>query len=277
MALPLFELAGRVGRVAHLLGLTGPTPQEVGAVFSDLSPARRRQVARTIAARRFSNALLRRVIALVGIEAFARRVRCEGEDRFLELTARRHPVVLVPWHCGPLHAIAPALIKLGVPALVVRDAPQFQAAHGIEYAYTGGDENAGLRALKRAIEWLRKGGVAVMPEGVPTPPFELPPGPFRLFGRAAHLFPGAAVLARLGGAEVIPAAPRWFGEEVVVGFAAPIPRPATIPGRGAQDAFDREIVSALASWWEQYLREHPEELWILSLRAIARLPYAPSS
>lgn len=277
MAFPVFELAGRVGRIAQLLGLSGPTAQEVGAVFADLSTVRRRQVARAIAAQRFSNALLRRVVARVGIEAFARRVRCEGESQFIGLAVRRHPVVLVPWHCGPVHAISPALIKLGVPALVVRHEPQFEAAQGIEYVYSRGHDAVGSRALKRATEILRKGGVVVMPAGVPSVPFELPPGPYHLFGRSAHLFRGPAVLARLGGAEVIPVVPRWRGEEVVVGFAAPIPRPAFVPGRGVADAFDSEFVSSLAGWWERYLREHPEDMWILSLRAIARMPRAPSS
>jgi len=277
VALPLFELAGRIGRVAQLLGLTGPASREVGAVFPEFLPARRRQVALAIAAQRFSNALLRRVVARVGIEAFARRVRCEGEKELVDLVARRHPVVLVPWHCGPLHAIAPALIRLGIPALVVRSEPQFQAAHGIEYAYTGGDENAGARALKHCIARLRGGGVVVMPAGVPSVPFDLPPGPYRMFGRDAHVFRGPAVLARLGGAEVIPVAPRWRGEEVAVGFTAPLRRPAAGSGEGARDAFDRGMVSALAGWWELYLRARPEDLWILSLRAIARMPYAPSS
>jgi lauroyl/myristoyl acyltransferase len=275
--LPLFDLAGRVGHLTHRLGFTGPTPHEVAEVFPDLSPARRQELARAIAGRRFANALLRRVMQQLGVEAFAHRVRCEGEERLLDLTRRGHPVALVPWHSGPLHAITPALVKLGVPALIVRHEPQFPAARGIEYVYAGIHENAPVRVLKRAVEWLRKGGAVVMPTGVPTPPFEPPPGPFRFLGRAVHLIRGPAVLARLGGVELIPVMPRWVGREIVVAFAAPIPRRETVPGRGAQASFEREVLTALAAWWEQYIREHPEELWILSLRAIARSPYAASS
>jgi lauroyl/myristoyl acyltransferase len=271
----LFGLANRVGGLAQSLGITGPAPHEVGAVFSGMSPARQQEVARAIAGRRFANAMLRLVLERVGTDAFARRVRCEGEEHLLDLTRRRQPVLLVPWHCGPLHAISPALIKLGVPALVMRArAPRFGPGRGIEYLYPGHyDDAARARVLKRGVEWLRAGGAMVMLTGLPTPPFERLPGPYRLFGRAVQLLMGPAALARLGAAQIIPVTPRWVEGEIVVRFAAPLALPAKGPERGTEAEFDREVLGLLAAWWERYLREHPEELWLFSLREIARSPY----
>jgi len=184
------------------------------------------------------------------------------------LRAGGRGLLLVAWHAGVVGAIAPALARVGVEALVLLHARRPEASPGIEQVELRAADGSAA-ALKRAVDRLRAGGVVVYAVDVPWEDRETAIGPFPLLGRAAPLKPGASLMARLGRAAVAPVTARWTGRTVEVDVHAPIV--GTAPPDCAAGA-DRAVDGAVCVFWDGYLRAHPGELWVESLRAIARAP-----
>lgn len=292
--------AQAAGEAAWRLGAQGPRASEVAEVFPDLDPAEAQVVARTIAGHRFANAAARRIgdrsggaHALAG--AFT---RVEAEPL---LAARRagRPTVLVPWHGGIVNALGGALVRLALPALIVRFHAPRHPVPGLTYALTQGGHAA---ALMRAVRHARAGGLVVLPVDVNphgaaaapaeaqeveapatltsprNPPVEStfgigpsasatradgseePEGTALLLGRRVRVPEGPAALARLADAVLIPVAVDLTSRGLTVTCFDPV----------APDHVD--VHGALVAAWERRLRAQPGTVGLDSLRRLLAWP-----
>jgi len=260
----LFYIAFRLGLLSH--PMLGPDWQQVQTLLPSLEPARARKLAKILAGRRAANAFLKRAVQTLGHERLKPWVQIEGEEHLRDLLERNVPVVLAPWHFGPLFAIGTALIKMDVPVLVLQRWPRKQQGSHIEYLHFEGSAASRVQTLKRGVQRLHGGGVVMTVVDVPTNETPEIPGPYPLLGRDVDLLEGAATLARIGRAAVIPVSARWQGNKAIVQFAPPVATPEDAPT-------ETDIQTALATWWEREIIRRPEELWPLSLRAINRAPH----
>jgi len=83
-------------------------------------------------------------------------------------------------------------------------------------------------------------------------------------GGRLRLGKGAASLARMSGALIVPVTTCWAEgstSRVEVSFHAPLPEPQ-VP-RKARAEYEHALLSLAAGWFERYLRQHPERLRVL--------------
>ena len=148
--------------------MLGPDWQQVQTLLPSLEPARARKLAKILAGRRAANAFLKRAVQTLGHERLKPWVQIEGEEHLRDLLERNVPVVLAPWHFGPLFAIGTALIKMDVPVLVLQRWPRKQQGSHIEYLHFEGSAASRVQTLKRGVQRLHGGGVVMTVVDVPT-------------------------------------------------------------------------------------------------------------
>jgi len=252
-ALGLLDLCGRT---AHRAGLHGPSLTELSALCDWLSPVEAARVAREIAALRFRN---RAAIALVHggrIAQLAGLVRWPADQACREVFVRDGGRVIVTWHVGAMYGIRAALHSLGKPVLNLRDLPLR-------------DFNERARALKKAVDHLRAGGlVTAMLDG----PGGTSTSSVTCLRRRIVFRRGPFVLGRMTGAPLIPVVCNWTRDgRIAVRTASPLEssvRAITAP------AIEDALAASAAAWLDQYLRAQPHQLWLYTLRNFTAAPPA---
>ncbi len=153
------------------------------------------------------------------------------------------PAVLATFHMGTLSALGALLERLPAPVSILLGGGRATARRS-RYLRTSEGEEQRVGAVMQAIRTLRQGGFAlVVADGPGTARVEQ-----TLLGHPISLPSGAFAMARLSGAVLVPVAARWRGPGVEIVAGDPIP-----------PAAEATMASALVSWLERYLREHPEE------------------
>lgn len=245
----------------------------IDAVDSLLGPMPRPQaeaIAQEIVVNRLRSLSLKALRGVVGDKGTIALARWSDATVVLEHHAQRLPLIVVTWHFGPEVGSGVALERLGIPATVFRTVSNGNPKRDlniVEYQCVGDPEERGL-ALKRAFARLRKGGVVSLAiDGRQTgSPIDLP-----FFGRRIRVGRGAAALARLTGAPVVPVVKLWAADgSVEVRCFQPLERPQ-VDARDV-DAFDLALMTQAVRWFEDFIRSAPGQF---RLKNIVRLCAAP--
>ena len=238
----------------------GLTLDQLSALFPELSRDRLAAARPAIAAQERRNALLFLLVAQRSIQALWPLVSVRDAGG-LE-AVRGGPTVLVLWHAGVPLVEIPAVAKVGVPAVIPEPANPYHPVPSVRFYNIHASREGRLQFLKHGLEHLRKGTGPVLffldrPVGDSGIEVEFLGGRLRL-GK------GAASLARMSGARVVPVTSCWAegsASRVEVVFHPPLPEP-DVP-RKARAEYEHAVLSQAAGWFERYLREHPERLRVL--------------
>jgi lauroyl/myristoyl acyltransferase len=253
------RLAGSLGRrLGSCPGLrTAPSASEVTALLGDLPRRELARIRREIGALERQNQALFTLIRRRGMEPLLPLVRVTGEEHLARLRREGAGAILVDWHVGvPAHFAA--LIKLGVPTVAFGLKAQVPESHPLPDSIRlllGSGECSSFLVL--ALQQLRTGGaVAVGVNGLLGEAFAEVP----FLGRKTRLGRGAAALARLSGAPILPITCSWARRGALLDytFHEPLPRPC-VPKKD-RTAFEDALLAATAHWFESYVRAHPEQL-----------------
>jgi lauroyl/myristoyl acyltransferase len=169
------------------------------------------------------------------------------------LAGLRRPIILASVHTGPLHALGPALGRLGADVVVLE--------HGVRRSRpdatllpVGDDEWQRARTFHRALITLRAGGVVFMAiDGFHGSVIEVP-----MLGGTMPVARGAFALARITNTPILPLVARWRGISVEVTCGDPI----------APSSEEEAMAGAMAGWLERYLRESPGEISLRTLELL---------
>lgn len=261
----VLAFAGALGRAMHIV--TGsPSPELIAGLMpgGTVSPSLR-AAARAASALRYQNRALISLIRRRGSRVMDLLLD-PGVDRAVRTIPR--PAVLAVWHAGPAFGIGAAVEHAGVPMLTIRrDAgPVNRGRRFVTSVSISGDFNRRFHAATLAVKQLRQGGiVAVAADGEDGA--LLPPVP--CLGRMVRLPRGPFSLARIaGGVPIVPIVSRW-NEKGLIELVVGQPLPAT-PSRG-KDA-ELAFAAAAARWIEEYFLSNPGEIWLRTLRWLARWP-----
>jgi lauroyl/myristoyl acyltransferase len=241
-------MMGVLGRLANALYPHYPLPENVAELFPGLPRHRLLEIARQTRLNIFKEVGLLRLLEC-RVDALIPLVRCCGGSLLQRMYARRQPAILGSWHWGAffLTTIVPALKGLGISALFVGKDLKYRLPPNIEVCEAKGDSVTRVKAVKRAHEHLRAGGMVVIAldgqEGDST--LEVP-----CLGRRIRLRRGPAILARLSGAPLIPITQHWepYGGKVRLTVHDPLPSPACPPEEAG--AFDHALLAEVARWFE---------------------------
>jgi len=233
-----------------------PSAAQLVELFGPLPPERVRAVRGEIAATGHRNHGLRRLVAARGLGAALPLVERIEAEPLLRLRAAGTPVVVAGWHQGPLRSVELALHRLGVPCLVAiaEHGPTAELGPVRERRVGGGLGDAAF--LKEALETLAAGGVVVAH-------LDWRAGHGRavtLLGRPIHVARGAASLARIAGARLVPVTRAFRGTSsgIDVAFHEPLPEPA-VP-RSDAAAFEQALLEDVVAWFDAELRRQPGTL-----------------
>lgn len=202
-ALALADALGRFAAIGLWPGV--PAAPEVRAVFGERPDHPAERVARDMVRFAYRERWIRRLVELDGIEALGpflawrpgARARLEG--------AAASGAILFGFHVRPSFAIDAALAARGAPAVIVRARADYRPPPGIELAITEGEAWRPTHALKLAADRLRAGTlVAIAVTGHCGSAAEA-----TVLGRRARFGRGAASLARLTGAPLVPITAHW--------------------------------------------------------------------
>jgi hypothetical protein len=132
--------------------------------------------------------------------------------------------------------------------------------HGFEHVASTFDPQRSALALGKALGALRRGESVAMIAGVGShTPFDGRGVPF--LGRSIPLAPGAAALARLSGAAVVPLECRLSRGRVIVEAFEPLP-----------GGSDEQITRGIAGFFEARFTADPGLLWRTEVDKLLRLP-----
>lgn len=153
------------------------------------------------------------------------------------------PMILATFHVGPLFALLAALAHFETPVYVMR------RLRGSQH---------GAAELLRGLKALDGGGVVA----VPVDPTRAATITVQFFGKPLVLARGAFSLARISGVPVLPVLPVWRGYEASAVFGEKLHAPSGM----AVEAAERFLAEGVIRWLEDYLRHHPEDIGIRTLR-----------
>jgi lauroyl/myristoyl acyltransferase len=242
--------AGTMGRAAHRLYPTNPSPAEVGALFRDASVADAADIARAMAGARYQNRALVEVARRGGEGAIAQLVDPASVDRMRALGGG--PAILVGWHLGPPFGVLGAIEAAGVRALVVRRAFASPRTPIVDVVLVDGGRQRGSAAFRASLAQLRGGGFVLLAADAPE---SSETAAVPCFGRPRPMARGAFALARATGAPLVPVAARMDRAGVIrIAVGAPLPR------IGEGDALETALAAAAAAWLEAFVRESPGQL-----------------
>ncbi|MBK5260361.1 MAG: hypothetical protein JJE51_12260 [Thermoanaerobaculia bacterium] len=238
-----FRLARILGAFRQRITRRWPTAAEVRALFPHLDDAAAERVARKIGALTECNRVLVHSILRSGIDPI--RPLMSMPD---SISA---PCILGTFHVGAVHALGPALERLGKPVTSFRLGSIFTPRAPLVIESTEGSAEQRAAAFYRAMTQLRGGGYVVMALDIVTGSFI----ETRCLGRRLPLARGAFALSRMTGVPILPLVVRWTsdGVQIVIGDA-PVTEETTGP------------------WLEQYLVDSPAELTLGLLRTLLAAP-----
>jgi lauroyl/myristoyl acyltransferase len=274
---PFVDLAGRV-IAPHLIhramsdlggwSLFGA----LGELLGPLPRWRREQVAREIVLNELKNVYARKWRATEP-NPFVPFVHSPSAELLRSFHERRRPVVLTFCHAGAHAGLRPPLLKAGVPALILAarlqqrsPAPINGDGTGVHFLELTADPASWVMGLKRAVEYLQKGGVvAAASDGFGGAQRHVPAS---FLGRQLSVSTAPAVLARLTGARIFPVVVSWDG----AGWAYTLHVCDPPPLPQGREATDRAVMTRLAGWFDAYVRAHPEQLRFWWLARVLRHP-----
>ncbi|MBS0203228.1 MAG: hypothetical protein JSS49_10045 [Planctomycetes bacterium] len=227
----------------------------------------------------FKNWCLTHAWRVAGLKSVMNLIRCSDAETLQEMHRSRQSAIFVFSHFGPKYAVAPAFQHLGVPiamfqgilppALNKSDVEQFAAQlPGMEYYWINDRSTNRAMHLKRAVERLQRGDMVATA-------IDAGHGEVLMdtvfFGHQIQVARGAAVLARLTKAPLIPLTLTWGeGWTIDVRIHEPITLPQSTPLNGPE--IDVALTHAAVRFFDNYLRNAPEQL---RLDRIARLITKP--
>lgn len=235
-----YSLAGVLGALRNRVTRRWPSVAELRELFPLLDMRAAARVAADISALYERNRVLVRCVRQHDLDS----VRALVGDL---APAIRGPHILVTFHVGAVHALWPALERLGTPVLAFRFGQLFTPRPPLQIESTKGDDQARAAALHRGTRHLQDGGIVVMALDMPVSGAIAT----QCLGHMLPMAPGPFALARWTGAPITPLTARWTrrGIQVRTGTAAATPDDA-------------------AAWLERYLLESPAELTLGLLRSL---------
>ena len=237
--------AGVAARLTRPLD-RGVPKERLAAAHPDLSPGALRNARAQIWSSFLRGEALEAVLASGG----SARLHIAPNDR---LAGLRGPIILASVHTGPLHALGPALGRLGADVLVLEHGVR-QSRPGATLLPVGDDEWQRARTFHRAVTTLRAGGVVFMAiDGFHGSVIEVP-----MLGGTMPVARGAFALARITNAPILPLVARWRGISVEITCGDPI----------APSSEEDAMARAMAGWLERYLRESPGEVSLRTLELL---------
>lgn len=250
-----------------------PTPEMVQKIWKERSPEEVERLRREMARQEFRNRTLRRIFRTRGVAAVAERVSVEAAP-LQEVLASGRGAIAVAWHMGPSRAHSLALKSLGYPVLYATFAGPAgeETLEGLPYfELKGGAFYASF--LKSAVDRLREGGIVGMALDSNFGATE----PMSFLGGTLPTPRGAAALARITGAPVLPTTSRWSrrGARLEVEFHPALPEPDI--DRRDRDGWERAMMESALRFFEDWLRAHPETVRLKELRRYVRDPAVSSA
>jgi lauroyl/myristoyl acyltransferase len=235
-------------------------------IWKGLSPREVETLRRRISRQEFQNRALRRIYKKKGARGIAPRIRTEAGP-LLKLQEQGLPAIVVSWHLGPSRANSLALHQLGLDVLYATFAGPAgeEDASGLPYYELKGNQLY-ARFLKSAMDRLASGGVVGLALDAAFGRTE----PMSFLGGTLSTPRGAAALARLSGAPVLPITGHWTdrGAGIRVTLHPPLPEP-DLP-RGDRDVWERALMESALHWFADHLQAHPERTRLKELRRYTR-------
>lgn len=266
LALPLFAVLGRYGRGPLS---TAPSLEELKELLPELPTARLEGVRPAIAEQERRNQVLFLLVAERTMEALAPLVSVVDAGGLARV--RSGPSLLALWHVGVPLVDVPAIKQLGVRAVVPEPSNPHRPSPNVRHYNIHGDATGRLAFLKHSLAHLQKGAGPVLfyVDGRMGNAY----GRVAFLGRQVRVGRGIASLARMSGAPIVPVTTRWSGAaraEVLFHDALP---PVPVPKRH-REAHEQAVLDAIARWFEEWVRAHPEYLRVRFLRAWLEEPKA---
>lgn len=248
-------LSSRIGYWGHGLLTRKPLPslEDLSAVFGELEPRRARRLRRELASLDDCNRVCMYLIRNKGMDSVLPLLRVDAEplERLLE---ENTPVIVIAWHLGPPRHMMATLQKLGVKALMVVKSwnTASEAFDQLEVRSLDSDGHPAA-FLKHALEVLKTGGVV----GMAMDGGSGERHSNRYLGRPIEIGRGAASLARLTGARLVPVTARWIGHSGrwETRLHPPIPEPQVDRKQVAR--FEAELLDATVGWFDDFTRQNP--------------------
>ncbi len=244
----------------------------VGELFPEYSPQRVEEVASRINLNAARSLCWKAIMSIPG--KWAVKIDAPDREATAALRALPGPAILPFWHFGPHLMLTIAFRHIGVPVLVISraeptlwtNAPDLLSMR-IDVAGAGPQQAA--TALRRSLQHLKKGGkVAIAIDG--RLGANLVKVPF--LGRQLVVARGAAGLARLTGAPIIPCTMQWTGNgwDMAIRVFDEVPYPDVPPTDTGE--FERSILTSIVRRFESYGRQYPGQFWITELGLLINCP-----
>ena len=229
--------------------------------LGELSVKQRRTIAVMVNCQRLASRYLFKRIAILPHLPVSELIRCDFSESFEDAIQNRRPKIIVAWHCGIVPCLFKGLAKLDQPTMIIKSPEAYSTlVDGLDVQMTSQSDNSNSFAhgimMKRIVDRLKSGeNLLTFLDGTDGNSSL----PVRFFGQKILLERGTAHIARLSGAEIFPCVSYWDeiqGEFVVEVCDRLVPNKPEEPGDYTET--DRVLLHALAGWFENYLRQHPE-------------------
>jgi lauroyl/myristoyl acyltransferase len=254
-------------------GLLGDTSVEdfLKSLFPELSDAQIPAVIKELALCSIRNTCWPQLLSLPG--EWKVRTRCLTPKKAQSLRERKGPAIIAFWHHGATHMVSLGLHAIGVPALVIgarMPGGWFRRTVSGDMRFVmSGDARQSAVALKAALDRLRKGGVVVaaVDGSSGKERIELP-----FLGRKVLVAKGVAVLARLTGAQIIPALATWRDKSWSFDFRIydPLPLPSLTSMK--TDDWDSEVITMAVRHFEGVVRTFPGQCRLEKVASLLKCP-----
>lgn len=259
----VIESAAAIARVRQLLRPRWLAPSQLRELFDGfpVSDSNYRAVAQTIAGYHGRRVALRSIVERRGVGVAAALLDGEGLDAIERLARPARPVVVMTCHFGAPAALAAAFVGAHVRALAIHGNRSRREPSGTQVIAVS-DERKRTSALWQAVHWLRENGlVAIAADGGDGERTAAVP----CLGRLVRFGRGAFAMARLGGAEIVPAVGLWTPAgriRLQVGQALSFVRGET------PEAFETNGAAAFAKWYEDVMLANPTQVRVEILRRL---------
>ncbi len=244
----------------------------VATLFPEYAPPEVAEVAKRITLNAIKNACWKSVMETPGLSEAT--ILAPDRDAIATLRAELGPAILAFWHFGPVNMLTIAFRHIRVPVLAIArttptqwtDAPDLLK---MRISVLNASPREMVTAVRRCLQHLKQGGkVAIAVDGsLRKDDIKVP-----FLGHQFAVGRGAAGLARLSGAPVIPCTMHW--ERTGWAMAIRIFEPLALPSVPADDAeeYEHAVLAALARRFEAHGRRYPGQFKIDQLAELIHSP-----